>query len=140
MRSKIVVAILAALVVGGFAIVKYIIYAPIKAKRRRGSFDDVRIVTPIKAAPKKIAPPAPQPFKPKQEAPKNPSRPSPSADTIKAMHIQADAEWAIAEALERRAGKEPDPVKRARIERQVANSWVRFNKILDNVDRLTLQP
>ena len=76
------------------------------------------------------------PAKPAAVKPK-PARPAPSPDTIKAMHIQADAERAIAEALQRRADREPDTVKRARIERQVANSWLRFNKILDQIDKLT---
>lgn len=66
-----------------------------------------------------------------------PTRPGPSPETIEAMHKQADAERAIAEALQRRADRESDPVKRARIERQVTNSWLRFNKILDQIDKLT---
>lgn len=112
-------------------------YGEFKPKKpRKGSeFDEVRIVTPIKAPSKKPAKPAQKPA----EKPTKPYKPGPSADTIKAMHIQADAERAIAEALQRRANKEPDAVKRARIERQVANSWLRFNKILDQIDKLTLQ-
>ena len=105
-------------------------------KPRKGSeYNDIRIVTPIKAPPKKPVKPAQKPA----EKPTKPIKPGPSADTIKAMHIQADAERAIAEALQRRADREPDAVKRARIERQVANSWLRFNKILDQIDKLTPQ-
>ena len=112
-------------------------YGEFKPKKpRKGSeFDEVRIVTPIKAPPKKPAKPAQR----AAEKSSKPLKPGPSADTIKAMHTQADAERAIAEALQRRANKETDTVKRARIERQVANSWLRFNKILDQIDKLTLQ-
>ena len=112
-------------------------YGEFKPKKpRKGSeFDEVRIAIPIKAPPKKPAKPAQKPA----EKPAKPLKPGPSADTIKAMHIQADAERAIAEALQRRADREPDAVKRARIERQVANSWLRFNKILDHIDKLTPQ-
>jgi hypothetical protein len=53
------------------------------------------------------------------------------------MHKQADAERAIAEALEHKAQYITDPVKRARIEKQAALSWTRFNKILDTIDKLT---
>lgn len=103
-------------------------------KPRKGSeYNEVRIVTPVKAPPKKPVKPAQKPT----EKPIKPIKPSPSPDTIKAMHIQADAERAIAEALQRRADREPDAVKRARVERQVANSWLRFNKILDQIDKLT---
>lgn len=121
---------------GPIALFMYGEFKPNKP-RKGAEFNEVRIVTPIKAPPKKLTPPAPQPARSKQEAPKKPSVPAPSPDTIKAMHIQADAERAIAEALQRRADREPDTVKRARIERQVANSWLRFNKILDQIDKLT---
>ena len=60
-----------------------------------------------------------------------------SPETIEAMHKQADAERAIAEALEHKAQYITDPVKRARIEKQAALSWTRFNKILDSIDKLT---
>lgn len=105
-----------------------------KKPRKSSEYNEMRIVKPIKAAPKKPVKPAPKPI----EKPAKPIKPGPSADTIKAMHIQADAERAIAEALQRRADREPDAVKRARIKRQVANSWFRFNKILDQIDKLTL--
>lgn len=75
----------------------------------------------------------------KQEKPAKPTRPGPSPETIEAMHKQADAERAIAEALERKALYTSDPVKRARIDKQAANSWLRFNKILDQIDKLTPQ-
>ena len=112
-------------------------YGEFKPKKpRKGSeFDEVRIVPPVKAPPKKPVKPASKPA----EKSTKPTKPGPSADTIKAMHIQADAERAIAEALQRRADREPDAVKRARIQRQVANSWLRFNKILDQIDKLTPQ-
>lgn len=75
--------------------------------------------------------------KPAQKAPEKPQKPSINPDTLKAMHIQADAERAIADALERKAQREPDPIKRARIEKQIANSNLRFNNILDKIDKLT---
>ena len=64
-------------------------------------------------------------------------KPTTSPETIEAMHKQADAERAIAEALEHKAQYITDPVKRARIEKQAALSWTQFNKILDRIDRLT---
>lgn len=75
--------------------------------------------------------------KPTKKAPEKPKKPGPSQETIEAMHKQADAERAIAEALERKAQHITDPVKRARISKQAANSWLRFNKILDQIDKLT---
>lgn len=102
-----------------------------KPKRRKSEWDEVRIVTPIKAQAK------PKPAAKAPEKPRKPVKPGPSADTIKAMHKQADAERAIAEALERKAQHITDPVKRARISKQAANSWLRFNKILDQIDKLT---
>lgn len=68
--------------------------------------------------------------------PKKPKRATISPETIEAMHKQADAERALAEALERKAQYVSDPVKRARIESQAANSWKRFNSILDKIDSL----
>ena len=68
--------------------------------------------------------------------PKAPRKPTISPETLIAMHIQAEKEQAIAEALERKAKYIPDPVKRARIEKQAANSWVRFNSILDKLEKL----
>lgn len=73
-----------------------------------------------------------QPIKPAK-----PSKPGPSPETVEAMHRQADAERAIAEALERKAQHVTDPVKRARIDKQASNSWLRFHRILDQVDKLT---
>jgi hypothetical protein len=76
--------------------------------------------------------------KPKPQSASNRAKPPTiSLDTIQALQLQADAERAIAEALQRKAATEPDPVKRARINRQAANSWVKFNTILDRVDKLT---
>lgn len=72
----------------------------------------------------------------KPEKPEKLVKQGPSPETLEAMHVQADAERAIAEALERKAQYISDPVKRARIEKQAANSWVRFNSILDKLDKL----
>lgn len=68
-------------------------------------------------------------------APSKPPRISP--ETVEALHRQADAERHVAEALERKARYTPDPVKSARIEKQAALAWVRFNKILDQIDKYT---
>lgn len=75
------------------------------------------------------------PAPPKQPKPK--AKPGINPDTLKAMHIQADAERKIGEALWRKAERTPDPVKRARLEKQAATSDVRFNNILDRIDKLT---
>lgn len=72
---------------------------------------------------------------PARPAPPKPPKVSP--ETVEALHRQADAERHIAEALEREARYTPDPVKSARIEKQAALAWVRFNKILDQIDRYT---
>lgn len=61
----------------------------------------------------------------------------PSPETLEAMHKQADAERAIAEALYRKASYTPDPVKRARLEKQAAAAETRFNSILDKIDAFT---
>ena len=110
---------------------------PKEHKGKKGSpYDEVRSELPRISTPK----PTPKPKVPEQPKPipqhKEPKKPTISAETLAAMHIQADAERAIAEALERKAKHIPDPVKRARIEKQAANSWVRFNSILDKLDKL----
>lgn len=112
-------------------------YGEFKSKKpvRGAEYNEARIVTPAKTLPKKTAKPAQNPA----EKPTKPLKPAPSTDTIKAMHIQADAERATADALTRKAQREPDPVKRARLEKQIANSNLRFNKILDQIDKLTSQ-
>lgn len=81
-------------------------------------------------------PKPPTPPKP-VEKPTKPKPPKASPETIEAMHKQADAERAIAEALEHKAQYITDPVKRARIEKQAQTSWLRFNQILDRIDKLT---
>lgn len=113
----------------------FIIKACIQNKRRKPSeWDQVRIITPTPSTPKK-------PQQKPTEAPKKPVKPSkrpsnkPSPDTIRALHKQADAERAIAEALEHKAQHITDPVKRARIDNQAATSWLRFNQILDRIDQ-----
>lgn len=75
--------------------------------------------------------------KPQQpvKQPANPPKNIPSPDTLKALHTLADAERGIAETLERKMQYTPDPVKRARLEKQAANSWYRFNSILDKIDK-----
>lgn len=110
--------------------VVFVFYMHTKPPREKPC-NEIRIATPIKAPPKPKPVPGPSPAKPEK-----PAKLGPSADTIKAMHIQADAERAIAETLERKAQREPDPVKRTRLEKQIANSWLRFNKILDQIDKL----
>ena len=114
----------------------FIIKACIQNKRRKPSkWDEVRIITPTPSAPKKPhQKPIEAPKKP-VEPPKNKPSNKPSPDTIKALHKQADAERAIAEALEHKAQYITDPVKRARINKQAATSWLRFNQILDRIDR-----
>lgn len=71
-------------------------------------------------------------------APVKPTKHSPAPETIAAMHKQADAERAIAEAIEHKIQRVHDPIKRARLEKQAANSWLRFNQILDIIDKLTM--
>lgn len=83
-------------------------------------------------------PVTPKPVQTPIEKPTKPKQPKASPETIEAMHKQADAERAIAEALEHKAQHITDPVKRARIEKQAALSWTRFNKILDTIDKLTV--
>ena len=84
-------------------------------------------------------PTLPKPIQKPGEKPTKPKPPKASPETIEAMHKQADAERAIAEALEHKAQYITDPVKRARIEKQAALSWTRFNKILDTIDKLTAE-
>ena len=107
------------------------IYWPEKASKQASCYNQPR--TDIK--PYKPPEAQPKPVKPSQAK----RKPGSSADTIKAMHLQADAERAIAETLELKAEHITDPVKRARIARQAANSWLRFNKILDQIDKITQQ-
>ena len=76
-------------------------------------------------------PTLPKPIQKPIEKPTKPKPPKASPETIEAMHKQADAERAIAEALEHKAQYLTDPVKRARIEKQAALSWTQFNKLLD---------
>lgn len=103
-----------------------------RKKKKPEVYDGVRIVKPVPAQPKqpKSVKPVAAPAKPKPKQTINP-------DTLKAMHIQADAERRIGEALWRKAEHTPDPVKRARLEKQAATSDVRFNNILDRIDKLT---
>lgn len=102
-------------------------------KKKRNPYDELRIVQPIPAMPKKTKPV--KPVSTKSAKPKETNKINP--DTLKAMHIQADAERAIADALSHKAQREKDPVKKARIEKQIANSNLRFNNILDKIDKLT---
>lgn len=103
-----------------------------RKKQKTKVYDEVRIINPSPAKPKQQKPvkPAAAPAKSKPKQTINP-------DTLKAMHIQADAERKIGEALWRKAERTPDPVKRARLEKQAATSEVRFNNILDRIDKLT---
>ena len=119
----------ALLLAGGFALMIYQeIYLPDKKAKR----DKPREYIPRAA---------PRPKPPKVEPVKSvkPTKPQVNPETLKAMHKQADAERAIAEALERKMLHTPDPVKHARLEKQAANSWLRFNKILDQIDKFTMQ-
>ena len=84
-------------------------------------------------------PTLPKPVQKPTEKPTKPKPPKASPETIEAMHKQADAERAIAEALEHKAQYITDPVKRARIEKQAALSWTQFNKLLDRIDKLTAE-
>lgn len=112
------------LLVGGFA---FLLYQEIRPPRKESEFDKPREYIPRTA----IKP------KPAQKPVKQPVKPSINPETIRAMHLQADAERGIAEALELKAQRITDPIKRARLESQAANSWLRFNKILDKIDKLT---
>ena len=113
---------------------------------------------PPRINPIQYSPPKPKPVKPPekpkasletldkicrsaqlQQVAKRYTIPDINPETLKAMHKQADAERAIAEALEGKAQRTHDTIKRARLEKQAANSWVRFNKILDQIDKLTMQ-
>ena len=101
-------------------------------KKKPMAHDEVRMVKPIPSKPKEAKPikPTAPPAKPK-------AKPGINPNTLKAMHIQADAERKIGEALWRKAEHTADPVKRARLEKQAATSEVRFNNILDRIDKLT---
>ena len=77
--------------------------------------------------------------KPATKPANKPKKPKASPETLEAMHKQADAERAIAEASEHKAPYITDPVKRARIEKQAQTSWLRFNQILDRIDKLTAE-
>ena len=100
-----------------------------RKKKKPKVYNKARNIKPVPAQPKQPKPAA-APEKPK-------AKPSINPDTLKAMHIQADAERRIGEALWRKAERTPDPVKHARLEKQAANSDVRFNNILDRIDKLT---
>ena len=116
---------------GGFGIV---CYSSIIDKPKKPQEPEYRHFEPI-AKPK--PPVKPEPIPKPIEPPKKPKKPTASPETIEAMHKQADAERAIAEALEYKAQYITDPVKRARIEKQAALAWTQFNKILDRIDKLT---
>lgn len=83
--------------------------------------------------------PKPKPAKAPVKLPKEKRGNKASPETIAALHAQADAEMHIAEAIESRIGREHDPIKRARLEKQAALAWVRFCNILDKIDKLTPQ-
>lgn len=116
---------------GGFA---FFLYREISPPRKESEYNKPREYIP-RAAPK----PKPAQAKPTQKAVKQPVKAQINPETLKAMHKQADAERGIAEALERKMLHTPDPIKHARLEKQAANSWLRFNKILDQIDKLTMQ-
>lgn len=120
------------LLIGGFALM---LYRANKPARKESEYNKPVYYTPIAAPKPKPTTKKPEPKKPE---PKQPARPQTSPETIIAMHKQADAERAIAEALERKMLHTPDPIKHARLEKQAANSWVKFNKILDQIDKLTM--
>lgn len=107
------------------------------AKQAAKEAEQSRIIKPIPAPTKPVQQSAPKPEPKPIEPPKKPKKPATSPETIEAMHKQADAELAIAEALEHKAQYITDPVKRARIEKQSALAWTQFNKILDRIDKLT---
>lgn len=106
-----------------------------KARKEPEQFNDIysrpKAPPPVITSKKKPKPKHPQ------KTPEKPKKPEINPETLKAMHLQADAERAVADALKRKAQREPDPIRRARIEKQVANSNLRFNKILDQIDKLT---
>lgn len=120
-----------AFAIGFIAFIWFIVFwvSTPRKKKKPKAYDEVRIIKPAPTKPKQQRPAA-APAKPK-------AKPGINPDTLKAMHIQADAERRIGEALWRKAEHTPDPVKRARLEKQAANSDVRFNNILDRIDRLT---
>jgi hypothetical protein len=128
----------AACLVGGcyLAIFQDDIKARRKAKQAAKEAKHAQCIEPIT---KPRPPVTPKPIQAPVEKPTKPKRATISPETIEAMHKQADAERAIAEALEHKAQYITDPVKRARIEKQAALSWTRFNKILDNIDKVTAE-
>lgn len=111
---------------------------PKKHKKKKNQYNEIQAGSPRISTQKATPKPVESPKRPLGKSSK-PDKPAPSKETLSAMHVQADAERAIAEALERKAEHTPDPVKRARIARQAANSWLRFNKILDQIDKITQQ-
>lgn len=108
-----------------------VFFASAPRKKKPKVYDGI---SPIKSTP--TPPKQPKPIKPAAAPAKPKAKPGINPDTLKAMHIQADAERRIGEALWRKAEHTPDPVKRARLEKQAANSDVRFNNILDRIDKL----
>lgn len=80
---------------------------------------------------KPYTPPPPRPKPKAASKPKQTRKCKVSPETLEAMHLQADAEMHIAEALKARAEKERDPVKKAGLEKRAALAWVRFCSILD---------
>lgn len=112
-------------------IMVFIAANPRKKKKKVEQYNEIRIVKPVPVPAKPIAPPPIKPHKP--------HKPEINPETLKAMHLQADAERAIYEALKRKAAYTTDPVKRARLEKQAVNSNLRFNVILDKIDKLTQQ-
>ena len=108
-----------------------------QAAKEAERYNQVRIAKPIPAPVKPVQQPTPKPEPKPTEPPRKAKKPTTSPETIEAMHRQADAERAIAEALEHNAQYITDPVKRARIEKQAALAWTQFNKILDRIDKLT---
>lgn len=119
---------------GGFAII--CITSVIDKPKKKPKEPEYRRFEPIA---KPMPPVTPKPVQTPTEKPVKPKPPKASPETIEAMHKQADTERAIAEALEHKAQYITDPVKRARIEKQAALSWTRFNKILDSIDKLTAE-
>lgn len=123
-----------AFAIGFIAFIWFIVFwvSTPRKKQKPKVYDEVRIVKSVPAQPKQ-----PKPVKPAAAPAKPKAKPGINPDTLKAMHIQADAERKIGEALWRKAERTPDPVKRARLEKQAATSDVRFNNILDRIDKLT---
>lgn len=105
-----------------------------KEREKADQYNKPREYIPY-AAPK----PKPVQTKPTQKPVKQPVKAQINPETLKAMHKLADAERGIAEALERKMLHTPDPIKHARLEKQARNSWLRFNQILDKIDKLTMQ-